>query len=226
MPAQPKVTKRSRPWRTAFASLRFPRSGVHQGASTPVGFASTSIRCPRLRRGALRACPLMNTSTRPPDGAGRSRSKAKAKAAPCATYRSALNFVAAAEPARLRSAAQRTQGLETAGGPSVLSQPAAAATGVVSVSSCMELSESEVLPDRAAGSRSKAAPCATCRSALNPVAAAEPARLRSAAQRTQGLETAGGPSVLSQPRRLGSGYRPVISALFVGASLLAIRSRS
>jgi len=34
------------------------RSGVHQGASTPVGFASTSIRCPRLRRGALRAIPL------------------------------------------------------------------------------------------------------------------------------------------------------------------------
>ncbi|CAI8899353.1 hypothetical protein EMIT048CA2_20428 [Pseudomonas chlororaphis] len=68
------------PLRTAFAALRFPRSGVHQGASTPVGFASTSIRCPRLRRGALRAIPLMNTSARPPDGAGGSRSKAKAKA--------------------------------------------------------------------------------------------------------------------------------------------------
>ncbi|SFQ51165.1 hypothetical protein SAMN03159489_03918 [Pseudomonas sp. NFPP07] len=124
----PKVTKRSRPWRTAFAALRFPRSGVHQGASTPVGFASTSIRCPRLRRGALRACPLMNASTRPPDGAGRSRSKAKA--APCATYRSALTPVAAAEPARLRSTAQQAQDLETAGGPAVLSQPAAAATGL------------------------------------------------------------------------------------------------
>ncbi len=68
------------PLRTAFAALRFPRSGVHQGASTPVGCASTSIRCPRLRRGALRAIPLMNASTRPPDGAGGSRAESKAKA--------------------------------------------------------------------------------------------------------------------------------------------------
>ncbi|AZD46303.1 hypothetical protein C4K20_0869 [Pseudomonas chlororaphis subsp. aurantiaca] len=75
-----KVTKKRLPLRTAFAALRFPRSGVHQGASTPVGFASTSIRCPRLRRGALRAIPLMNTSTRPPDGAGGSRARSKAKA--------------------------------------------------------------------------------------------------------------------------------------------------
>ncbi|CAI8726495.1 hypothetical protein EMIT051CA3_10121 [Pseudomonas chlororaphis] len=80
MPAQQKVTKKRLPLRTAFAALRFPRSGVHQGASTPVGFASTSIRCPRLRRGALRAIPLMNTSTRPPDGAGGSRARSKAKA--------------------------------------------------------------------------------------------------------------------------------------------------
>ncbi|CAI8880981.1 hypothetical protein EMIT0P201_20561 [Pseudomonas chlororaphis] len=65
------------PLRPAFAALRFPRSGVHQGASTPVGFASTSIRCPRLRRGALRAIPLMNTGTKPPDGAGGSKAKAK-----------------------------------------------------------------------------------------------------------------------------------------------------
>ncbi|CAI8722489.1 hypothetical protein EMIT051CA3_10046 [Pseudomonas chlororaphis] len=71
-----KVTKKRLPLRTAFAALRFPRSGVHQGASTPVGFASTSIRCPRLRRGALRAIPLMNTSARPPDGAGGSKAKA------------------------------------------------------------------------------------------------------------------------------------------------------
>ncbi|AZE15129.1 hypothetical protein C4K09_0641 [Pseudomonas chlororaphis subsp. aureofaciens] len=99
------------PLRTAFAALRFPRSGVHQGASTPVGFASTSIRCPRLRRGALRAIPLMNTSARPPDGAGGSRSKAKAKAKagrdlpvgakPCSRCRA---------PARLRSTAKRAQG--------------------------------------------------------------------------------------------------------------------
>ncbi|CAI9001671.1 hypothetical protein EMIT0324P_60221 [Pseudomonas chlororaphis] len=80
MPAQQKVTKKRLPLRTAFAALRFPRSGVHQGASTPVGFASTSIRCPRLRRGALRAIPLMNTSARPPDGAGGSRARSKAKA--------------------------------------------------------------------------------------------------------------------------------------------------
>ncbi|AZD20193.1 hypothetical protein C4K24_0871 [Pseudomonas chlororaphis subsp. aurantiaca] len=77
MPAQQKVTKKRLPLRTAFAALRFPRSGVHQGASTPVGFASTSIRCPRLRRGALRAIPLMNTGTKPPDGAGGSKAKAK-----------------------------------------------------------------------------------------------------------------------------------------------------
>ncbi|SDZ40921.1 hypothetical protein SAMN03159453_03664 [Pseudomonas sp. NFIX28] len=134
-----KSNQKGLPLRTAFAALRFPRSGVPQGASTPVGFASTSIRCPRLRRGALRAIPLMNASTRPPDGAGGSRSKAKAKAkakanaTPCATYRSALNPVAAAEPARLRSAAKRPQGLESAGGPSVLSQPAAAATGIVRI---------------------------------------------------------------------------------------------
>ena len=111
------------PLRTAFAALRFPRSGVHQGASTPVGFASTSIRCPRLRRGALRAIPLMNTSARPPDGAGRSRSKA-GRDLPVGA-----NPVAAAEPARLRSAAKRTQGLETAGGPSVLSQPRGLGSG-------------------------------------------------------------------------------------------------
>ncbi len=126
------------PLRTAFAALRFPRSGVHQGASTPVGFASTSIRCPRLRRGALRAIPLMNTSTRPPDGAGGSRSKAKAKAKARARAKAILRFdgdwgltlnpVAAAELARLRSAPKGAQDLETAGGPSVLSQPAAAAT--------------------------------------------------------------------------------------------------
>ncbi len=179
----PKSKQKRLPLRTAFAALRFPRSGVHQGI-------------------ALRLASL--------------------QPAPCATYRSALNPVAAAELARLRSAAKRTQGLETAGGPSVLSQPAAAATGVVSVSSCMELSESEVLPDRAAGSRSKAAPCATYRSALIPVAAAEPARLRSTAQQAQGLEPAGGPSVLSQPAAAATGIA-VISALFVGASLLAIR---
>ncbi|CAI8954420.1 Transmembrane protein [Pseudomonas chlororaphis] len=130
-----KVTKKRLPLRTAFAALRFPRSGVHQGASTPVGFASTSIRCPRLRRGALRAIPLMNTSTRPPDGAGRSRSKAKAKAKAGRDLPVGA-FVAAAEPARLRSTAKRAQDFETAGGPSVLSQPAAAATGTVCIRPC------------------------------------------------------------------------------------------
>ncbi len=51
-----------------------------RGHRPPVGFASTSMRCPRLRRGALRASPLMNTSARPAEGAGRSKAKAKAKA--------------------------------------------------------------------------------------------------------------------------------------------------
>ncbi len=116
---RPKSNQKVLPLRTAFAALRFPRSGVHQGASTPVGFASTSIRCPRLRRGALRAIPLMNTSARPPDGAGRSRSKAKARR----DLPVGANPVAAAEPARLRSTPKGAQDLETAGGPSVLSQP-------------------------------------------------------------------------------------------------------
>ena len=50
------------------------------GHCPPVCFATTSMRCPRLRRGVLRASPLMNTFTRPSEGAGGSRSKAKAKA--------------------------------------------------------------------------------------------------------------------------------------------------
>jgi hypothetical protein len=33
----------------------------------------------RLRRTALRATPRMNTSTQPPDGAGKARSKSKSK---------------------------------------------------------------------------------------------------------------------------------------------------
>ena len=35
----------------------FLRSGIHLGASPPVCFATTSSRCVRLRRTALRACP-------------------------------------------------------------------------------------------------------------------------------------------------------------------------
>ncbi len=113
---RPKSNQKVLPLRTAFAALRFPRSGVHQGASTLVGFASTSIRCPRLRRGALRAIPLMNTGTKPPDGAGGSKAKAKARARAKAilrfdgNWRLTLNPVAAAEPARLRSTAKRAQG--------------------------------------------------------------------------------------------------------------------
>src|SRR5689334_13341437 len=54
----------------------FLRSGIPPGASPPVGFASTSSRCVRLRRTALRAHPRMNAGTRPAEGAGGSRSKA------------------------------------------------------------------------------------------------------------------------------------------------------
>ena len=46
------------------------------GHRPTVGFASTYMRCVRLRRTALRANPQMNTSTQPPEGAGESRSKA------------------------------------------------------------------------------------------------------------------------------------------------------
>ena len=46
------------------------------GHRPTVGFASTYMRCVRLRRTALRATPRMHTSTQPPEGAGGSRSKA------------------------------------------------------------------------------------------------------------------------------------------------------
>jgi hypothetical protein len=49
------------------------------GHRPTVCFATTYMRWVRLRRTALRANPQMNTSTQPPEGAGRSRSKAKAK---------------------------------------------------------------------------------------------------------------------------------------------------
>ena len=69
--------KNARPKRPApRLGSAFLRSGIHLGASPPVGFASTSSRCVRLRRTALRACPQMNTSTQPSEGAGRSRSRA------------------------------------------------------------------------------------------------------------------------------------------------------
>jgi len=61
-------------------SPRLGVPGVHQGASPTVCFATTSSRCVRLRRTALRAHPLMNTSTRPPEGAGGSRSTATSTA--------------------------------------------------------------------------------------------------------------------------------------------------
>jgi hypothetical protein len=69
--------KKARPERPApRLGSAFLRSGIHLGASPPVGFASTSSRCVRLRRTALRASPQMNTSTQPTDGAGGSRSRA------------------------------------------------------------------------------------------------------------------------------------------------------
>ncbi|MGX0889964.1 hypothetical protein AB7M22_001972 [Pseudomonas sp. ADAK2 TE3594] len=50
------------------------------GHRPTVGFASTYMRWVRLRRTALRANPQMNTSTQPPEGAGRSRSSSRSKA--------------------------------------------------------------------------------------------------------------------------------------------------
>jgi len=50
--------KKARPERPApRLGSAFLRSGIHLGASPPVGFASTSSRCVRLRRTALRAHP-------------------------------------------------------------------------------------------------------------------------------------------------------------------------
>jgi hypothetical protein len=75
----PQRKQRSSPQRPApRLGSAFLRSGIHLGASPPVGFASTSSRCVRLRRTALRAYPQMNASTQPPDGAGRSRSRSRA----------------------------------------------------------------------------------------------------------------------------------------------------
>ncbi|WP_310351684.1 hypothetical protein, partial [Pseudomonas sp. BE134] len=49
-----------------------------RGYCPPVGFASTYMQRVRLRRTALRATPRMNTSTQPPEGAGRSKARSKA----------------------------------------------------------------------------------------------------------------------------------------------------
>ncbi|MNQ68242.1 hypothetical protein D3C85_827920 [compost metagenome] len=59
----------------------FPRSGIPQGASPSGRLRSTSMRCPRLCRGALRAIPLMNACARPAEGAGGSRARARSRAA-------------------------------------------------------------------------------------------------------------------------------------------------
>ena len=76
-----KVTKRLAPSVRHLAKARRSLAPAFiRGHRPPVGCASTSMRCPRLRRGALRASPLMNTSTRPAEGAGRSKARAKAKA--------------------------------------------------------------------------------------------------------------------------------------------------
>ncbi|KAA5840293.1 hypothetical protein F2A38_17910 [Pseudomonas chlororaphis] len=62
------------PLRTAFAALRFPRSGPAPWA------AATGHPWPGAANSAsLPSCPLRRTSTRPPDGAGGSRSKTKPK---------------------------------------------------------------------------------------------------------------------------------------------------
>ena len=54
----PKRNQKASPQRPApRLGSAFLRSGIHLGASPPVGFASTSSRCVRLRRTALRAYP-------------------------------------------------------------------------------------------------------------------------------------------------------------------------
>ncbi|MNR08913.1 hypothetical protein D3C85_1250910 [compost metagenome] len=64
----------------------FPRYGVHQGASPTVCFATTSSRCVRLRRTALRAYPLMNTSARPAEGAKDQKPKQKRGGLPAGLF--------------------------------------------------------------------------------------------------------------------------------------------
>jgi hypothetical protein len=66
----PKSKQKALPRRTAprWGSV-YPRYDVHQGASPTVCFATTSSRCVRLRRTALRAYPLMNIYARPAEGA-------------------------------------------------------------------------------------------------------------------------------------------------------------
>ncbi|NWL23583.1 hypothetical protein DM828_30315 [Pseudomonas umsongensis] len=78
VPAQTKGTKKSCPSVRPLAKARRSFAPVSiRGHCPPVGFAGTYMQRVRLRRTALRATPRMNTSTQPPDGAGRSRSRAK-----------------------------------------------------------------------------------------------------------------------------------------------------
>ncbi len=60
--------------RLGVPSLRHSSGGIASGR-----LRSTSSRCVRLRRTALRASPLMNAYVRPPEGAGGSKAKAKAR---------------------------------------------------------------------------------------------------------------------------------------------------
>ena len=59
----------------------FLRSGIHPGTLPSGLLRCTCMQRVRLRRTALRATPRMNTSTQPPEGAGRSKSKARSRAA-------------------------------------------------------------------------------------------------------------------------------------------------
>ncbi len=80
-----KGTKRLRPKRPApRLGSAFLRSGIHLGASPPVGFASTSSRCVRLRRTALRAYPpdeRLHSASRYRAGRSTSKARSRSKAA-------------------------------------------------------------------------------------------------------------------------------------------------
>ena len=70
-----------------------------RGHCPPVCFATTYMQRVRLRRTALRATPRMNTSTQPPEGAGKAKAKATArskaaqtKTASCSLYKAGGRF--------------------------------------------------------------------------------------------------------------------------------------
>ena len=74
-----KGTKKSCPSVRPLAKARRSFAPVSiRGHCPPVSFATTYMQRVRLRRTALRATPRMNTSTQPPEGAGKSKARSKA----------------------------------------------------------------------------------------------------------------------------------------------------